>query len=70
VTVVTKSEHPSFGALLPVRSGDDEYDYELEVLPGVKIACQDFLLDKPEREQVIKNYFSPGLGGGALVVKQ
>lgn len=45
-------------------------DYEWEVLPGVKTACQDFLRDKAEREQVIENYFGPGLGGGALVVKQ
>jgi O-methyltransferase len=45
-------------------------DYEWEVLPGVKTACQDFLRDKAEREQVIADYFGPGLGGGALVVKQ
>lgn len=45
-------------------------DYEWEVLPGVKTACQDFLRDKPERESVITNYFGPGLGGGALMVKQ
>ena len=44
-------------------------DYEWEVLPGVKTACQHFLRDKPEREQVIEDYFGPGLGGGALVVK-
>ena len=45
-------------------------DYEWEPLPGVKRACQDFLRAKPEREQVIANYFGPGLGGGALVVKK
>lgn len=45
-------------------------DYEWEPLPGVKAACQDFLRDKPEREQVIPDYFGPGLGGGALMVKQ
>jgi O-methyltransferase len=44
-------------------------DYEWEPLPGVKRACEDFLRDKPEREQVISNYFGPGLGGGALMVK-
>lgn len=44
-------------------------DYEWEVLPGVKLACEQFLRDKPERERVIDNYFGPGLGGGALVVK-
>jgi O-methyltransferase len=44
-------------------------DYEWEPLPGVKRACQDFLRDKSEREQVIPDYFGPGLGGGALVVK-
>lgn len=44
-------------------------DYEWERLPGVKLACRDFLRDKPEREQVIENYFGPGLGGGAVVVK-
>lgn len=45
-------------------------DYEWECLPGVKLACQDFLGDKSEREQVIEDYFGPGLGGGALVVKR
>jgi len=45
-------------------------DYEWEVLPGVKRACEDFLRDKQEREQGIDNYFGPGLGGGALVVKR
>lgn len=45
-------------------------DYEWEPLPGVKVACQDFLRDKPEREQRIEDYFGPGLGGGVLVVKQ
>jgi O-methyltransferase len=45
-------------------------DYEWERLPGVKQACQDFLRDKAEHEQVIKNYFGSDLGGGALVVKQ
>lgn len=45
-------------------------DYEWEVLPGVKTACQNFLQDKPECEQVIENYFGPGLGGGARVVKR
>ncbi len=44
-------------------------DYEWEPLPGVKMACQDFLRDKPEREQVLPGYFGPDLGGGALVVK-
>jgi Macrocin-O-methyltransferase (TylF) len=44
-------------------------DYEWEPLPGVKRACQDFLRDKPESEQVIADYFGPGLGGGALVIK-
>jgi O-methyltransferase len=44
-------------------------DYEWEPLPGVKRGCQDFLQDKPEREQEIADYFGPGLGGGARVVK-
>ncbi len=44
-------------------------DYEWEPLPGVKLACQDFLRDKPEHESVLPDYFGPGLGGGALVVK-
>lgn len=44
-------------------------DYEWEPLPGVKRGCQDFLQDKPEREQEIPDYFGPGLGGGARVVK-
>lgn len=44
-------------------------DYEWEHTPGVKIACDDFLRDKPERQSEISNYYGPSLGGGALVVK-
>jgi O-methyltransferase len=44
-------------------------DYEWERLPGVKKACEDFLRDKPERETLLPNYFGPGIGGGALLVK-
>lgn len=44
-------------------------DYEWERLPGVKQACQDFLRDKPEREIPLPNYYGPGIGGGALLVK-
>jgi O-methyltransferase len=45
-------------------------DYEWELLPGVKKACEVFLRDKPEREAELPNYFGPGLGGGALFVKR
>jgi len=45
-------------------------DYAWERLPGVKKACEDFLRDKPEREMLLPNYYGPGLGGGALFVKQ
>lgn len=45
-------------------------DYEWELLPGVKKACEDFLRDKPERETLLPNYFGPDLGGGALLVKR
>lgn len=44
-------------------------DYEWEHTPGVKIACADFLRDKPERETEIRDYFGPGLGGGAVLLK-
>jgi O-methyltransferase len=44
-------------------------DYAWERLPGVKQACADFLRDKPEREVLLPNYYGPGLGGGALLVK-
>jgi O-methyltransferase len=44
-------------------------DYAWERLPGVKQACADFLRDKPERETLLPNYYGPGLGGGALLVK-
>ena len=44
-------------------------DYEWEHTPGVKIACADFLRDKPERERALLDYFGPGLSGGAVMVK-
>jgi O-methyltransferase len=44
-------------------------DYEWERLPGVKKACEDFLRDKPERETLLPNYYGPGIGGGALLIK-
>ena len=44
-------------------------DYAWERLPGVKQACEDFLRDKPERETFLPDYYGPGLGGGALLVK-
>jgi O-methyltransferase len=62
----------SFGKVYPKLSRGARVvidDYEWERLPGVKTACQDFLGDKPEREQVLPDYFGPSLGGGALVVK-
>lgn len=45
-------------------------DYDWERTPGVKQACADFLRDKPEREILISNYYGPGIGGGALMIKQ
>jgi O-methyltransferase len=44
-------------------------DYDWERTPGVKKACEDFLWDKPEREVLLPNYYGPGIGGGALLVK-
>ena len=44
-------------------------DYEWERLPGVKRACEDFLRGKSEREVEIPDYYGPGLGGGALLIK-
>jgi O-methyltransferase len=44
-------------------------DYEWEHTPGVKIACSDFLVHKPEREKEIRDYYGPNLGGGAVMVK-
>ena len=44
-------------------------DYAWERLPGVKQACADFLRDKPEREVLLPDYYGPGIGGGALLVK-
>lgn len=45
-------------------------DYEWEHTPGVKEACRVFLRDKPEREQLLPDYYGPGLGGGAVMVKR
>ena len=45
-------------------------DYDWERTPGVKKACEDFLRDKPERETLLPNYYGPGIGGGALLVKR
>lgn len=65
---ITDSFAKVWGKLSPgARVVIDDYDWE--VLPGVRAACEDFLRDKPEKEVVIQNYFGPGLGGGALVVK-
>ena len=44
-------------------------DYNWDRLPGVKRACEDFLRDKPERERELPDYYGPGLGGGALMIK-
>ena len=44
-------------------------DYDWERTPGVKKACEDFLRNKLERETLLPNYYGPGIGGGAVMVK-
>ena len=44
-------------------------DYGWERTPGVSKACEDFLRDKRERENLLPDYYGPGIGGGALFVK-